>query len=948
MAVDGWATERRRQIEELFDAALGEPPERRSDFLLRAVPDNPELRAEVESLLSALKNERFLESSPLHGLVEKQPSLKPGERLAHFEISGLLGRGGMGEVYRARDLRLRRDVAIKTLPFGFATDSERVSRFEREARTASTLNHPHIVSVFDIGHENGIYWIVSELVDGESLSTLISRGPLSPRRVIELGTQIADGLATAHGAGIVHRDLKPGNIMVRKDGCVKIVDFGLAKQQNVNAGSTTEVSSPGVVFGTVEYMSPEQIRGGKLDSRSDIFSLGAILFEMISGKRPFSGSSSVEVMNAILTEEVPELPASAPPQLANLIHHCLEKDPGRRFQSAADLGFVLSSSSVSAGVEPLPTRRNRRWMWPCLALILFASGVLPWLMTHQRQASDNPKVIFRRLTNDRGLTTDGMISPDGKLVAYASDRADPTNLDIYVQQIGSGKVFRLTDDPADDSAPDFSADSSRLAFRSERLGGGIYEVSTMGGEVRLLVPGGEQPRYSPDGRYLLYSYGERGRYEQGGLTSSFVQALEGGPPVLISRGCDRVWASGVWSPDSSHIIFWGRCGGNWSAWLTRTDGTLPQALKNSQTFLFEQNVNEIEGWLANPSRLLVAVWQGDALVEATQPIALDGTFLGPQQRLIFGPIRHRHASASPTGRIVFSNFEQSSNVWRLRTDANGSAVGAPTAMIAELVESTYDPFLSKDERLMTVVIDGSRLELFDLKAGTQRTITQNFQGGDPILSPDGGGIVYVTDAGAKTLATEVGFPDTILPGDLDVTDWSAQNEILTRDGKSGSIKIFTRRTGKYELYLADPKSLLFQAHFSHDDQWVAFTSVRDQHSRIYVVPFRRSMVPKDNWTAITDGSHWDAKPRFSTDDKTVFFISDRDGHRCIWAQPLSSEMRPQGHPVAVYHSHYARRSLGLTSLDALELGVGRDFIIFNQDERTGNIWLMEPKTTGQN
>ena len=381
----------------------------------------------MESLLSAVKNERFLESSPLHGVIEKQPSLKPGERLGHFEISGLLGRGGMGEVYRARDLRLRRDVAIKTLPSGFATDPERISRFEREARTASALNHPHIVFVFDIGHENGIYWIVSELVDGESLSTLIGRGPLSPRKVIELGTQIADGLAAAHGVGIVHRDLKPGNIMLRKDGCVKIVDFGLAKQQDLNAGSTTEVSSPGVVVGTVGYMSPEQIRGGKLDSRSDIFSLGVILFEMISGKRPFTGASSVEVMNAILNEDAPELPASAPPQLTSLIHHCLKKDPGRRFQSAADLGFV-SSSGASTGVGPVPTRRNRRWLWPFLALILFASGMLPWLVTRQGQAPANPKVIFRRLTSDRGLTTDGVISPDGKLVAYASDRADPSRI----------------------------------------------------------------------------------------------------------------------------------------------------------------------------------------------------------------------------------------------------------------------------------------------------------------------------------------------------------------------------------------------------------------------------------------------------------------------------------------------------------------------------------------
>jgi eukaryotic-like serine/threonine-protein kinase len=253
-----------KKVEELYQAALAEPPDKRAGFLQRASPDDPQVRAEVESLLDQCADS-FLEASPLSSVT------KPGVRLGNFEILERLGRGGMGEVWRARDTRLERDVAMKLLPVAFARDPDRIARFEQEARAASALNHPNIISVFDVGHENGTWWIVSELVDGESLRQLIDRGPLPARRVIEIGTQIAEGLAASHAAGVVHRDLKPGNIMLRRDGRVKIVDFGLAKREHPGA-ECTPLSHSGMVLGTAGYMSPEQVRGEAVDSRSDISS----------------------------------------------------------------------------------------------------------------------------------------------------------------------------------------------------------------------------------------------------------------------------------------------------------------------------------------------------------------------------------------------------------------------------------------------------------------------------------------------------------------------------------------------------------------------------------------------------------------------------------------------------------------------------------------------------
>ena len=368
--------ERWKQIEELYQAALAQPAEKRAAFLAHACSDDPQLRGEVQSLL-AQQADSFLESAPVSAI----KALSAGANLSNFEIVELLGRGGMGEVWRARDARLKRDVAIKVLPAGLARDPDHIARFEREARAASALNHPNIVAVYDIGCDNGMYWIASELVRGDTLRRVIEAGPLPAPRAIEIAVQVAAGLAAAHAAGLVHRDLKPDNIMITRGGQVKILDFGLAKQRRPAPDSTNVyLTDEGTVLGTAGYMAPEQVRGEALDHRADLFSFGVVLYEMLCGKRAFAGASSVEVMNAILKDDPPDLPASVPPALNRIVRRCLEKEPGRRFQSAADLAFALQPSSPSLPPAAAPKRRaGLKWAALAAASVAALGAVFLWL-----------------------------------------------------------------------------------------------------------------------------------------------------------------------------------------------------------------------------------------------------------------------------------------------------------------------------------------------------------------------------------------------------------------------------------------------------------------------------------------------------------------------------------------------------------------------------------------
>ena len=367
-------------------------------------------------------------------------SPKAGNRVGSYEIVSLIGSGAMGEVYRARDERLRREIAIKVLPAAFAKDAERMRRFELEAQAAGRLNHPNVLAIYDVGMHEGSPYLVSELLEGESLRSRLSGGKLSPQKAVDYARQIAAGLAAAHAAGIVHRDLKPENLFVTKDGRVKILDFGLAKVRQA-PGSVEETQSldtlPGTVLGTVGYMSPEQVRGGAVDGRSDIFSFGCVLQEMLTGERTFKGDSSVETMNAILKQERPPLESDGAwaPALDRIIEHCLEKNPDERFQSARDLAFDLASLSEisqmgSGAVKPLPPKPpGKRRVLALAAVLVLVVLLSSGAYFAGRSFAAVPHTVFHRLTYRRGMITSARFAPDGNTIVYSASWEDePSNI----------------------------------------------------------------------------------------------------------------------------------------------------------------------------------------------------------------------------------------------------------------------------------------------------------------------------------------------------------------------------------------------------------------------------------------------------------------------------------------------------------------------------------------
>ena len=370
--------ERWQQVKCVLEEALEIAPEQRPSFLDRACSTDHSLRREVESLLSSSNDvpSSFLKSSPNAGL-----RLSKGTRLGDFEILSLLGVGGMGEVYRARDRRLDRDVAIKVLPQFVSFDHDRLHRFEQEAKAAAALNHANILAVFQMGTYEGAPYLVSELLEGETLREQLKHGPIPLKEATDYAIQIVHGLAAAHGKGVVHRDLKPENLFVTRDGGIKILDFGLAKL--THQGSETQLAKqtldtePGAVLGTVGYMSPEQVRGQATDHRSDIFAFGAILYEMLSGRRAFHKATSAETMTAILNEEPPLLSRAAPnisPALGQAVHRCLDKNPEQRFQSAADLVSVLPASAETKA-HALQTRKTAVRVALAVAALLALSAL---------------------------------------------------------------------------------------------------------------------------------------------------------------------------------------------------------------------------------------------------------------------------------------------------------------------------------------------------------------------------------------------------------------------------------------------------------------------------------------------------------------------------------------------------------------------------------------------
>ena len=950
--------ERRQQVERIYQAALDRDPTARSTFLDDVCAGDAQLRAQVESLLSA---------------AVPAPRATAGQRLGPYELVALIGAGGMGEVWRALDPGLRRHVAIKILPPQYSQDPDRLRRFEHEAQAAGVLNHPNVLSVYGIGRHGDTPYLVTELLDGATLRQRLADGALPERKALEFADQLIQGLAAAHDKGIVHRDLKPENVFITRDERVKILDFGLAKLAPSGPDYAAQTrTATGMVVGTPAYMSPEQVHGQRPDHRADIFAVGVLLYEMLAGRRPFLGDTNVETMTAILKQDPPAIPGVSP-QVEQIVRHCLEKEPAARYQSARDLAFQLHVVRHPSTPTPAPVsiaqRRNVAAALVGLTFLAVAVAALTWWLT--RPAPSTPAPSFRQLTFDSGLTTDPALSPDGHLIAYASDRSGAGNLDIWRQQLATGEAIPLTNDPADESEPAFSPDGSRIAFRSERDGGGVYVVSAFGGEPRLIARQGRGPRFSPDGSEIAFWFPVGPPY----IGRVFVVPAIGGSPIPIAP----TFASAmypVWSGDGRNLLFLGISNVQDAAsdavdwWVVPRNGS-PAIKTGASDVLKRQRITETtqglpwykprpSEWVGNDVFFSGSSGESANLWRISVPAAT-GVAEGAAERLTSGTSVESKPSVISRGRIAFASLKQDLNIWSLSVAGN---VGRTTGDVQQVTGSAFDAHtsLSADGKKLAFISNRSghvNVWMKNLVSGRETALTATPAHKEQAeITADGTRVAYLVAENSRLaiheVATSGGMPQKICDDCGRPWDWSPDGRKLLYAIPEGSrqpgmvLGLLNTTTREKTVYLEHPDYTLARARFSPDGRWVSFGAVSTAGvNRVIIAPFPgNGAPPEDKWITIAEETKAGLdKPRWSPDGNLLYYVSEADGFRCIRARRLDpATKRPSGRPFDVYHSHSARRSLMNAWFAWLEISVSSDKLFFNLGETTGNIWMAEWKS----
>ena len=963
---------RRSQIEHLYHAALDRTVEERQQFIVAACAGDAELRRELESLLA-----QDLAANDLPGLPASEGAsnllddagargLQTGTQIGPYRIESRMGGGGMGEVYKARDTRLGRFVAIKMLCPG-AEDLARRQRFLREARAASALNHPNIVTIHDVITQGGADYLVMEHVSGKTLDRVIPRRGLGPGELLHYAVQISDALAAAHAVGIVHRDIKPSNLMITNEGGVKVLDFGLAKlleQDPESADSTRSASltEEGLVLGSVPYMSPEQAEGKPVDARTDVFSFGAVLYEMCTGQRAFQGDSRASILAAVMAKEplpIEQFAPDTPRELERTILRCLRKDRNRRFQTMLDLKLTLEelksesdSGRLSRSPELVPQVRTRRKIQATVTAgavaLAFAGGWTWWRFNREPPYRPLP---FAQLTYDGGLSTDPAISLDGQLIAWSSDRAGEGNLDIWVQYRG-GTPVRVTHNPADEYEPSFSPDGTQIVYRSAQDGGGIYVVSSLGGaEPRLVAPGGNRPRFSPDGSEILIA-------DPGGAQLARIVniAIPGSAPRQLAPEFATVQTP-VWSPDGQYLLMIGRKSVDKlipSAWIVPRNGGAAEPVRfELQSAWLETTAMAIDAWLPGDRVLGELEIRGNTHLWLAR-IRRNPWRLSGIEQITFGTGSVKNASVSRDGTIVASSEEMDTDLWGIPIDANqGKVLGEPRRLTQDAAREQYPSISIDGSRLVysSEQMGASHIWLMDLPSGVRRMLTSSpefdFR---PVISSDGRQIAYISANKALfmispekavsnwVIATSGGPAQKLKTGSLIIWDWSNDARALTgwayRLPRRVGVDIIDVATGEAKPLLTRPHDL-YQAHISHDGHWVM---VQESGSGVLMAPIRDAQPPAaDLWQRV--GLNGADLIRWSPGDNMIYFVSRRDSFRCIWAQRLDPHTKRRvGEPFAIAHFHQARRSLRIADSGKIGLAVARNQIVIAEAERTGNIW----------
>jgi eukaryotic-like serine/threonine-protein kinase len=798
-------------------------------------------------------------------------ALTAGTRLGPYEVLDSVGAGGMGEVYRAHDSRLNRTVAIKVLPEAFIQDSGRLKRFEQEARSIAALNHPNILGVYDIGVTDFPY-VVLEFLDGKTLRDRLNEGPIPVVKAVEMGQQIARGLAAAHERAIVHRDLKPENIFLTKDGQVKILDFGLAKPLAFSAEATLGSHTvPGVVLGTAGYMAPEQVRGESVDQRADIFSFGAVMYEMLGGKRAFNGDSSVEVMTAVLKSDPPEFDVALKisPGLDRIVRHCLEKNPADRFQTARDLNFALgalSGSDVTAAQRAIQKSSRPRWIpWAIagaalLALLMFAVLTRHTTSAHRMQFAIPVK----------GELSSFAISSDGEMLAYVTPEENTGIGVLYVQHIGDPKATRL-DGTEGASYPFWSPDHKYIGFFTgshlEKIAatGGVPQVlaavsSPRGGtwgskDVIIYAPwaGGPLWRVNPDGSKNEALTKES--FQDGEASHRF--------PLFL--------------PDGDHFVYWA---GNFNELPgDKVSGLYVGSLSGKQkdlAVLCRSNGAYAEGTLyyvddQNSLEALPMNGQGKVTGESKVEIGLVGrypsTYWSAISASLGGTIVYQLGTGAPTSQLTLYGRD-----------------GKLTGTVGEAGIMANPTFSPDDTRLTVDIIDlkTKNIDVWieNLKSGTASRFTFDAsEETNGTWSPDGSTIA-IRSASDNRLQTKKSFglesPHVVLHGvqhDDDVpTGWTPDAKLLLTTSQpvtGGSSLALVDLQGAAKPFLKGTANYT-NGQFSPNGKWVLYSSNESGDWEIYATPFPSAA----GKVQISRGGG--TEPRWRGDGKEAYFLGPQN------------------------------------------------------------------------
>jgi Tol biopolymer transport system component len=844
-------------------------------------------------------------------------ALGTGARLGPYEILGLLGAGGMGEVYRARDTRLGRAVAVKILPPTVAEDASRRERFEKEARTVGSLNHPNVMALYDVGQEAGQFYVVSELLEGQTLRDRLEGGLLPSRKAVDFAVQMAHGLAAAHDNGIVHRDLKPENVFVTREGRVKILDFGLARKvEKVGSeeatGSFTNhtgATEPGTVLGTAGYMSPEQVRGEVLDPRSDIFSFGVILYEMLSGRRAFQGSTAVETMHAILKSDPPALGSLHPPvpaALARIVERCLEKSRDERFRSAHDLAFALEAlSDVRSGAVAAIAPRRRlaigRYALGGLVGALAVAGAAAWLRAPARP--DLAAYRFTPFATDSGWKGWPAWSPDGRTLAYVGEAAGV--LQVFTRGLEASMAAQVTQSPRDCREPFWSRDGARIYYISlAGMAQSLWSVGAAGGAPELVLRNVSAAALTADGQRLFLL--REDQYQGNFFQSLWVSSPPGAEPQRYAEGPfkEKRFARGFLraAPDGSVVALWGA----------------PTADESAR-----------EAGYANPELWLVPVGKGvprQVLRELpSRPDPSPFSFLPDSRQVVFaGEFRER-----TPGMHLFVADTASGEHWALTASSSSEQYPAVSPSGRQIAFTDQ----REDYDLVEIPLDGSPARSV---LATSRNET------DPAWSPAGNQYAYVTDRSGdqeiwlrsrdgsleRPLVTRGSFQDaTLLISGVSVSP-DGRRVAYQRRGPSGFKIWISAVAGGPAVQLALDDSYQDAPTWSPDGNWIAYALSRGGRRALSKVRVGAGEPP----LVLKDGIVYPSNPKWSPNGALItcetpdgFSVVSSDGKQ---ARVLAEEA-PLAHAWAPdSRSLYAVRGEDLRlQLVSIDVASGREALI---------------------